>query len=143
MPTGWRSAPSSFAVSMWRFDWMKATEANRPWFTLLAKATNGFSKRTVMVWGSSTSMLLIRRNSGAREFAEPSFARDAKVNRTSSAVKGSPLWNLTPLRRLNVHVRPLSVTFQRSASMGAGSPLASRVSRFSYIGLRTMSSAPA
>src|SRR5262249_35192949 len=43
----------------------------------------------------------------------------------------------------NVQVRPPSVTFQRSASMGARSPVfGSRVKRFSYIGLRTTSSAP-
>jgi len=34
---------------MWRLDWMKATEANRPWLTLLPNATKGFSKRTVSV----------------------------------------------------------------------------------------------
>ena len=31
--------PSSPRVSMWRLDWMKATEANSPWVTLLPKAT--------------------------------------------------------------------------------------------------------
>src|SRR2546425_1111341 len=43
----------------------------------------------------------------------------------------------------NFQVRPPSSTCQRSASMGIASPvLGSRDSRFSYIGLRTTSSAP-
>ena len=72
---------------------MNATEANRPWVTLLPNATDGFSKRTVIVWGFSTSMLLIARTSGASELAEPSLAIDAKVNRTSSAVTSPrPPW---------------------------------------------------
>ena len=60
-------------------DWMKATEENSPWFTLLPNTTDGLSKRTVRVCGSSTSMLLISRNSGASELAEPSLASVAKV----------------------------------------------------------------
>ena len=89
-------------------------------------------------------MLLMSRNSGARELAEPSLATEAKVNLTSSAVSSPrPPWNCTPLRRWNFQVRPLSVTCQRSASMGISSPvLGSRLSRFSYIGLSTTSSAP-
>ena len=89
-------------------------------------------------------MLLISRNSGARELAEPSLATDAKVYRTSSAVTSPrPPWNWTPLRRWNFQVRPPSATVQRSASMGLSSPvLGSRVRRFSYMGLRTTSSAP-
>src|SRR2546427_12147909 len=143
VPIGWRSAPCSPAASMWRLDWMKAHDANSPWFTLLPNTTKGLSKCTVSVWGFSTSMLLIARNSGASELAEPSLAMEAKVNGTSSAVSSAPLWKRTPLRRWNLHVRPPSSTCQRSASMGASSPVfGSRVRRFSYIGLRTTSSAP-
>ena len=87
-------------LSTWRLDWMNAIDANNPWLTLLPNATNGFSKRTVIVYGSSISMLLISRNSGASEFAEPSLASVANVNRTSSAVNSPlPPWNCTPLRR--------------------------------------------
>src|SRR5213593_4382036 len=89
-------------------------------------------------------MLLINRNSGARELADPSLAIAANVNLTSSAVSSPrPPWNCTPLRKQKVQVRPPSAIFQRSASMGASSPvLGSRVRRFSYMGLRTTSSAP-
>src|SRR4029453_11910366 len=122
---------------------MKATDENSPWFTLLPNTTNGFSNRTVRGWGSSTSMLLMARNSGARELAEPSLATVAKVNLTSSAVSSAPLWKRTPLRMWNFQVRPPSRTCQRSASMGTSSPvLGSRDRRFSYMGLRTTSSAP-
>src|SRR5262245_42865680 len=90
VPTGCRSAASSSAVSMYCFEWIKAEEANNPWVTLLPKATKGFSKRKVIVYGSSISMLLIRRNSGASLLADPSLAIVAKVNLTSSAVS-SPM----------------------------------------------------
>src|SRR6266849_1838249 len=108
---------------------MKPTEAKSPWVTLLPNTTEGLSKRKVIVWRSSTSMLLISRNSGARELAEPSLAMAAKVNLTSSAVSSPlPPWNWTPLRRWNFQARPPSMTCQRSASMGASSPvLGSRV----------------
>ena len=91
MPIACRSAATSPSFSTCFLDWMNATDANSPWVTLLPKATNGFSKRMVIVWGSSTSMLLISRNSAASELAEPSFASVVNVYFTSSAVSGSPL----------------------------------------------------
>src|SRR5713226_6179099 len=87
-------------------------------------------------------MLLISRNSGDREFADPSRAIDANVNLTSSAVSSDPLWKRMPLRRWNFQVRPPSRTSHRSASMGMRLPLASRDKRFSHRGLSTTSSAP-
>ena len=48
---------------------------------------------------------------------------------TEAAVKGSPLWNFTPLRSLNSHVVSLTI-FQLSASIGLGlKVLLSRSSR--------------
>src|SRR3989442_172629 len=138
---GGRSAPSSSA-SMCFFDWMYATEANSPCVTRLPSVTNGLSKRTVIVYGPSTSMLLIVRNSGAMEFAEPSLAMEAKVNLTSSAVTSVPLWKRTPLRKWNFQVRPPSETCHFSASMGMRLPLPSRDNKFSHKGLSTTSSAP-
>ena len=102
------------------------------------------SKRTVRVCGSSTSMLLMSRNSGASELAEPSLAMEAKVNLTSSAVI-SPGRRGTgrPCAGRSARSCPPSSTSQRSASIGASSPvLGSRVSRFSIMGLSTTSSAP-
>ena len=40
------------------------------------------------------------------------------VNTTSAAVNGSPLWKVTPCRRLNVYSVPSSDTFQSSARSG-------------------------
>ena len=37
---------------------------------------------------------------------------------TSAAVSGSPLWNVTPSRSVNVHCRPSGLTSQLSASAG-------------------------
>src|SRR2546428_7432743 len=87
-------------------------------------------------------MLLIVRNSGAMEFAEPSLAMEAKVNLTSSAVTSVPLWKRTPLRKWNFQVRPPSETCHFSASMGMRLPLPSRDNKFSHRGLSTTSSAP-
>src|SRR5215831_9145605 len=144
VPTGCRSAASSPTVSMYFLEWMKAEEANNPWVTLLPKATKGFSKRKVMVYGSLISMLLIRRNSGASPLADPSLAIEAMVNLISSAVIAPWLsWNCTPLRREKRQARPPSNTSQRSASMGETAPVwGSRLSKFSIMGLSTTSSAP-
>ena len=87
-------------------------------------------------------MLLIVRNSGAMEFAEPSLAMEAKVNLTSSAVTSVPLWKRTPLRKWNFQVRPPSETCHFSASIGMRLPLPSRDNKFSHKGLSTTSSAP-
>src|SRR5262249_49498815 len=135
---------SSPTVSMYFLEWMKAEDANNPWVTLLPKATKGFAKRKVMVYGSSISMLLIRRNSGASPLADPSLAIAAMVNLISSAVISPwPSWNCTPLRREKRQARPPSNTSQRSASMGERAPvLGSRLSKFSIMGLSTTSSAP-
>ena len=48
-----------------------------------------------------------------------------KVKTTSSAVISSPLWNFTPLRRVNSTVRS-SMRFQLSARPGISSSLPSR-----------------
>src|SRR5262249_28714363 len=46
----------------------------------------------------------------------------SNVNFTSSAVTGSPLWNLVPLRRRNSYVRPSLETVHDSARLGGLSP---------------------
>ncbi len=44
---------------------------------------------------------------------------------TSAARSVSPLWNVTPLRSVNVHARASSATLQRSASAGLYAPCSS------------------
>src|SRR5438045_499868 len=51
---------------------------------------------------------------------------------TSAAVSGSPLWNLMPLRRLNVHVRPSALRSYFSATLPTTLPCASKVTSVSY-----------
>ncbi len=52
----------------------------------------------------------------------------SRVNLTDSALKSSPLWNLTPLRRLNCQVVG-STRFQDSARAGTRLPAWSRAVR--------------
>src|SRR5262249_48302788 len=42
----------------------------------------------------------------------------SKLNFTSSAVRGSPLWNLSPRRSLNSYVRPSGLSVHDSARLG-------------------------
>src|ERR1700730_10879674 len=52
---------------------------------------------------------------------------------TSAAVSGSPLWNLMPLRMLNVQVRPSGLRSYFSATLPMTLPCASTVSSSSYM----------
>src|SRR5881394_2065414 len=54
---------------------------------------------------------------------------------TSAAVSGSPLWNLTPLRMLNVHVSPSGLSSYFSAMLPPTLPLSSKTSSRSKITL--------
>src|ERR1041385_4205073 len=54
---------------------------------------------------------------------------------TSAAVSGSPLWNLMPLRILNVHVKPSELRSYFSATWPPTLPLSSKTSSKSYIEL--------
>ena len=63
-------------------------------------------------WGSTT---VTSRTLSCRTF-EP-FAR-WKLNFTSSAVKASPLWNLSPSRSLNSYERWSTLIVQDSARLG-------------------------
>src|SRR5712691_5453698 len=51
---------------------------------------------------------------------------------TSAAVSGSPLWNLMPLRMLNVHVSPSGLRLYFSATLLTTLPYASKTSSKSY-----------
>ena len=63
-------------------------------------------------------MLLISRNSGARELAEPSRAMEANVNLTSSAVTSRAVVEVDALAQMELPVRPPSGTSQRSGQHG-------------------------
>src|SRR5712691_6165176 len=65
--------------------------------------------------GSRMSTDLTRSCSSLAE--APRYRR--KLNFTSSAVKGSPLWNFRPSRSLNSYTRPSGLSFQDSARHGA------------------------
>src|SRR5207244_9141103 len=54
---------------------------------------------------------------------------------TSAAVSGSPLWNLMPLRMLNVHVSPSGLRLYFSATLPITLPCSSKTSSRSYIAL--------
>jgi hypothetical protein len=57
-----------------------------------------------------------------------------RENTTSSAVKGLPLWNLTPSRSLNSHTEGSSGRVRHEvANVGTKSPFRSRSTRGSYI----------
>src|SRR5437588_13109021 len=56
-----------------------------------------------------------------------------RVQATSCAVSGSPLWNLTPLRMLKVQVRPSELRSKLSAMLPTTLPCGSNVSSGSYI----------
>src|SRR5437867_271375 len=51
---------------------------------------------------------------------------------TSAAVSGSPLWNLMPLRMLNVHVSPSGLRVYFSATLPTTLPCSSNCSSKSY-----------
>src|SRR5260370_35087613 len=51
---------------------------------------------------------------------------------TSAEVSGSPLWNLMPLRMLNVHVRPSGLSVYFSATLPTTLPCSSNCSSKSY-----------
>src|SRR3981081_2696252 len=52
---------------------------------------------------------------------------------TLAAVSGSPLWNLMPLRMLNVQVRPSGLRLYFSATLPTTLPCSSKTSSKSYI----------
>ena len=76
---------------------------------------------------SSTLENLASAGTLLRKFEPLARTRSAE-NSTSSAVKGSPLWNFTPLRRWKRHLVGLSVS-QLSASAGTILSSLSRATR--------------
>ena len=60
-----------------------------------------------------------------------------KLNFTSSAVKGSPLWNLSPSRSLNSYTRWSGLTFHDSARLGVSMPPGIGFTRASCIAVST------
>src|SRR5260370_1068142 len=67
---------------------------------------------------------------GLVDSLEPKRCREKT---TSAAVSGSPLWNVMPLRMLNVQVRPSGLSAYFSATLPTTLPCASNVSRSSYM----------
>ncbi|OGK97373.1 MAG: hypothetical protein A3D33_19975 [Candidatus Rokubacteria bacterium RIFCSPHIGHO2_02_FULL_73_26] len=101
-----------------------------------SEATNGAnasSRVTCTVYRSraarpATAFALPSRKSRApftltKRSAAPDLVRGSRIRvseyTTSSAVTSRPWWNLTPRRRVNVHVRPSREALQNSASAGA------------------------
>ena len=76
--------------------------------------------RTVCVSGVSIWSMALRYPRPP----EPVFGSMIRsyVNFTSSPTSSRPLWNFTPRRSLNVHVRPSALVVHDSASPGSSLP---------------------
>ena len=96
------------------------------WYVVLltryGKFAFGASRKKTTVW-SFTFLVPPGVNTplNADSAAEPPFLSDNRSNVaiTSSAVKGWPLANFTPFRRLNAHCVAFAFDFQLTASSGA------------------------
>ena len=94
----------------------------------------GFSSRNSTVCSSTLTGLPMA--TAYWFICEVGMAARSTLKTTSSAVKGEPSWNLTPLRS---HMRQVSgpVCCQRSASSGTSSRLSPRPTSDSYTWLLT------
>ena len=82
--------------------------------------------RITIVWSSTRVTFSMPRVNCEKEFGElGTLGTRSMVNSTSSAVKGDPSWNTTPLRSLNSQVRS-SCSFHDWASAGATRSFSSR-----------------
>src|SRR4030081_1160842 len=76
---------------------------------------------------------LFLRMYGDHGFVDSFEPKRCSEKTTSAAVSGSPLWNLMPLRMLNVQVRPSWLRSYFSATLPTTLPCASTVSSSSYM----------
>src|SRR5216683_2835291 len=93
------------------------------------KGHSGFCALKITVESSAAVMdSLFLRKYGDHGLVD-SFEPNRSIEKTTSkAVSGSPLWNLMPLRILNVHVRPSGLRLYFSATLPTTLPCSSKTS---------------